>query len=435
MAANAWSEPYLPLRGARVLSFEVAFSLPAGTRTLAELGADVVRVAGPKRRADDYISVIDGVYLSKANVGINLKKRDGRALARELIGKADAVCYNMVPAVMRRYQMSPAELAAERPDLVLLQVSGYGIPGPWADYPAFGPSTEAAGGLNALTGQPSDPPVRAGSGVFSDQIAGRYSALALVTALERRARTGEGAIIDLSMTEAISTLLGGFAVRAQRHGGQPARPGNRHPQFAPQGIYRCAGEDEWVAITVKDERQWRALVEVTGDEALGAAAYDTLEGRCRGHDVIDDQIERWTGARRKEDVAERLQVAGVAAGPVRKVQDALFDEHLAKTGLFQRVQHAEPYNGYLAHPHPRLPWRAGGRPAAELREIRPTGADNVDVLERWLGMNRADIERLEAGGALLREERIDFVDRPTPQGSPHDEDAGRRLGLPAADAT
>jgi crotonobetainyl-CoA:carnitine CoA-transferase CaiB-like acyl-CoA transferase len=432
MAPN---RPYHPLRGVRVLCFEVAFSLPAGTRTLAELGAEVVRVSGPRRRADDYISVIDGVYLSKAHVGINLKDDRGRALAWQLIGKADAVCYNMVPAVMRRYGMSPAELATKHADLVILQVSGYGTPGPWADYPAFGPSTEAAGGLNGLTGQPTDRPVRAGSGVFSDQLAGRYSALALVAALERRRRTGEGAIIDLSMAEAVSTLLGAAMVQVQREHRQPARHGNRHPAFAPQGIYPCEGEDEWVAITVKDDRQWRALVGEVGVDALAAAGLQSVEGRHATHDAIDERIARWTSKQSKEDVAARLQAVGVAAGPVRKVQDALFDEHLAEAGLFQRPRHAEPYNGYVAHPHPRLPWRVLGRRPGQLTEIRPVGADNADVFGRWLGLERAEVERLEAAQVLLREDRIDFVDRPTPHGSPHSADAGARLQLPPAEAT
>jgi crotonobetainyl-CoA:carnitine CoA-transferase CaiB-like acyl-CoA transferase len=131
---------FRPLRGVRILSFEAAFSLPSGTRTLAELGADVVQVCRPARASGDYITVVDGNALSKASLAVNLRHPEGLALARRLALQADAVCNNFRPRVMRRYGLDADALRALNPELIVLQLSGYGTPGPWQDFPAYGPS-------------------------------------------------------------------------------------------------------------------------------------------------------------------------------------------------------------------------------------------------------------------------------------------------------
>lgn len=421
---------YLPLRGIRVLSFEVAFSLPAGTRTLAELGAEVVRVAGPARGGGPYIGVIDGVYLSKECIGINLKHKDGIAVARALVAEADVVCMNFTPRAMARLGLTPPDLMAIKPDLVVLQLSGYGTPGPWSEYPAFGPSTEAAGGLNAAMGNESDEPVRIGSGVFSDQLAGRFAALAVVAALERRRASGEGSVVDLSMTEAISTLLGGQVVRAAMEGRLPPRPGDRDETYAPQGVYPCAGIDEWVAITVKTDAVWAIFVQATGIELLTADRFATSAGRQGCHDEIDAIIRGWTAVRDKNDVARILQEAGVAAGPVRKEGDAFFDDHLRKNEAFQEIPHEQRVAGYGAHEYLRLPWTIEGRPRALLSDYRWTGADNARVLKRWLKIPASKVRKLEKDGALLHEAVRPLDGRAPVPGIPIDQDFALRLGLP-----
>lgn len=426
--------PYQPLRGIRVLSFEIAFSLPSGTRTLAELGAEVVRVAGPARPAGTYIAVIDGVFLSKPCVGINLRHEDGRAIARQLVAKADIVCQNFTPNVMAGFGLSPADLLAIKPDLIVLQLTGYGTPGPWAGYPAYGPSTEAAGGLNALMGDETDEPVRIGSGVFADELSGRFATLAIMAALERRQRTGEGEVIDLSMTESITTLLGGAIAGAHLSGVVPARAGNRDAEFAPQGVYPCQGDDQWIAISVKDDAQWAALAEVIASSELLAEDLRTAEGRQKAHDAIDASLAEWTSRFEKDQLAARLQATGVAAGPVRRPEDSHFDDHLAARDAFQRVEHEAPVIGYTAHPHLPNPWIADGFDRARLDEFRYTGADNQRVLKRWLGMSAAEVRGLTTDGALLDVGELVVGDRHALPGATVDSDAGERLGLPKAAA-
>jgi len=197
-----------PLRGIKVLSFELAFALPAGTRALHDLGADVVRVSPPARQVDRYVGLIDGVFHGKSSVSIDLTQTAGREVAGKLAGAADVVCSNFRPHVLTKYGLGAADLRAVDPRLITLQLSGYGTPGPWANYPAFGPSTEAAGGLNRLLVNEGEVPLRIGSAVFSDQLAGRYAALCVVRALGERQETGLGQALDLSMAAGISHLLG-----------------------------------------------------------------------------------------------------------------------------------------------------------------------------------------------------------------------------------
>ncbi len=420
---------YRPLRGVRVLAFEIAYSLPAATRTLVELGAEVVRVAAPGRGFGNYISVVDGVFLSKPCIGIDLKNAQGREVARCLVSRADIVCSNFRPPVMGEFGLGPDELRAIKPDLIVLQLSGYGRPGPWSDFPAYGPSVEAAGGMNSLMGRESDPPVRVGSGVFADQLSGRYAALALIAALNHRRRTGEGQYIDLSMYEAIVHLLGREVMRAALTGGAAERRGNRDSRYAPQGVYPCKGEDEWIAITVKDDAQWRALAALLGDARLQNPELATVPGRQDCHDEIDVVISSWTGLHEKNELAALLQSRGVAAGPVRKVSDSMFDPHLAARGVFQTVTHTAPILGFDAHPHPTTPWVAEGRRRHKLTEIRYVGADNYSVLRRWAGLGRKRVETLVAAGALADVGGLPVVERAGPA-APRDRDFGERLGLP-----
>lgn len=426
MADSSRSKPaFLPLKGVRVLAFEVAYSLPAGTRTLAELGAEVVRVVGPGRDSF-YIGVVDGVYFSKECVGIDLKTRRGLEIAKELVAKADVVCSNFVGGVMEKLGLGYDVLAELNPSVIALQLSGFGAPGPWSSYPAFGPSTEAAGGMNRLIGEDPEPPIRIGSGVFSDQLGGRFAALALTAALEERQRTGKGRYIDLSMVEAISLLVGNTVADAAL-GIEPARLGNRDRDFAPQGVYRCKGEDDWIAITVKDDRAWNALRAEMGDAAPADPALATVEARRAGYQVIDAALDAWTAAFDKDELAQRLQRLGIAAHGVAKSRDPLFDPHLGERGLFKQVMHERPILGYAAHPHPTTPWFAVGYERPDLSDIHFHGHDNIAVLNRWLDYEPEQVALLEAEGALIRLSGVKVEDRQT---NYRDADFAEQLSLP-----
>ncbi len=398
---------FKPLAGVRVLSFELAFSLPSGTRALHDLGADVVRVSPPERSQDRYISVIDGVFHGKRCVAIDLTTEAGRWVARQLADRANVVCSNFRPHVLGKYGLDAATLRRERPELTCLQVSGYGTPGPWSGYPAFGPSTEAAGGLTFLMSKKNEMPTRLGTGVFSDQLSGRHSALAVMAALRKRQLTGRGATIDHSMTAAISHLIGIPLTRASMTASSDYRP-NRDSRYVPQGIYPTQGDDEWIALSVQSDTAWRALAGQVDelDPHLSKAA------RQSAHDAIDAALARWTTRFDKTELTRLLQSVGVAAAPVSTVRDANTDPQFAARGALQSVRHRCPKLGHDAHPHPPLPWRIVARERRKVTDYRHTGQDNRAVLRDWLGLDASSIADLERSGALTRAPRLELAERP-----------------------
>jgi crotonobetainyl-CoA:carnitine CoA-transferase CaiB-like acyl-CoA transferase len=459
---------YRPLRGVRVLTFEAAFSLPSGTRTLAELGAEVVQVGRPGQGDFGFIAWVDGAVLNKALVSLDLKCEEGVAVARRLALAADVVCNNFRPGVMKRYGLDYASLAAEKPGMIVLQLSGYGGPGPWEEFGAFGPSAEAVGGLWTATGRDGDPPMQAGSGVFADQLGGRYAAFAVLAALARRARTGEGQMLDLSMAESIALHLGERMLRAARDSAPPARTGNRAEEIAPQGIYPCKDEggrttgkdeggrmkdeiaerddlhpssfrlhpsDQWVALSVLTTEQWRALRDLVADPLLADPALEDVAARRRRHDEIDAAIGAWARRHTKEEAATLLQERRIPAGPVQRVSDLPHDPQYRSRGSFQTMRHPRPMMGYAAHPHLTLAWQVEGRRRPIPAASDGPGADNRRILKRWLGMSAGEVRRLERSGALLPPRPLTLAAPAAPafEGARIDPAFAERLGLPAAE--
>jgi crotonobetainyl-CoA:carnitine CoA-transferase CaiB-like acyl-CoA transferase len=409
-------QTYKPLTGIRVLSFELAFSLPSATRTLHDLGAEVVRVSPPERQQDRYISVIDGVFHGKPSIAIDLTKSKGRETAFDLAMQADVVCNNFRPRVMEKYNLSAGQLREHKANLICLQLSGYGTPGPWSNFPAFGPSTEAAGGMNRLMVDDDETPFRIRSGIFADQLSGRYATLAIVAALQKRNESGVGATIDLSMTACISHLMGEAITKFGLAGQMPEFRGNRDPRFVPQGIYPTCGTDEWISISVTGTQQWQRLCNlINGQNRPENAKLDSAASprqRWASHKAIDDAIATWTRPQDKDTLSELLQRQGIAATPVRTVADSVTDPQLLARGALQPVRHRKPKLGRKAHPHPPLPWRVVGRQRRRLTDYRHTGQDNARVLKRWLNLSMDEIGKLKEDGVLCGEPPFILTERP-----------------------
>jgi len=422
---------YRPLRGLRIISFEVAATLPSCTRIFADLGAEIVRVGQPLPARGEYLPTFEDLAINKARLSINLKNEEGRALATRLIGQADAVCSNFTPPVLRRWGFDYASLQSIRPGIVFFQLSGFGTPGPWQDFPAYGPIIQAVGGLNATTGREEDPPVRVGSHHFTDQVAGRYAALALVAAIAHRQKTGEGQYIDLSMYAAACHIIGDIITESAALGHAPDRIGNRDPAFAPQGVYRCLGDDEWIAISVVTDDQWRLFRDLVADPSLATSSLENMAERQSRHAQIDAAIEGWTQLRTRDENCALVRSLGIPVAPVQKASDILVDPELEARGTFQKVRHQRPIMGYSDHPHLTLAWRVEGQARPCLTEAHGHGADNARVLKKWLNLSSRDLSRLAKAGALLPELPIVVGDEPMLgiQDWPLHADFDTRLGL------
>jgi crotonobetainyl-CoA:carnitine CoA-transferase CaiB-like acyl-CoA transferase len=206
-------------------------------------------------------------------------------------------------------------------------------------------------------------------------------------ALLQRRRSGRGCVIEMSQLENLVHHIGDLVMEAAMNHRAPAPQGNRDPDFAPQGVYRCLGDDEWVALSVRNTRDWRALRQVLGDpERLRADALEETTARRAAHDEIDRVITAWTVMRTKEDAFHALQAMGIPAGPVLDEADAFGDPQLQERGFFEVLTHRSAGT----HFHPGVNFRLASAPPQLWRAAPVLGQDNAYVYRELLGLSAAE---------------------------------------------
>ncbi len=393
-------------RGLRILEIGSGAAGPVATKVFAEHGARVIRVESAKR--PDFLRVLfltresrfgmDGSPMfvllnpNKESLALNLKHAEAREWLGRLVQWADVLCENYAPGVLERFGLDAARLRGLNPRLVLAQGCLFGQTGPQRDYPGFGGQGSAIAGMNHLTGWP-DGPAHGPFGTLTDSLSPRYVAVAIAAALWRRARTGEGATIDLSQIESAIYSLSEVQLRHAANGEVPGRRGNRDEGAAPHGVYPCRGEDRFIAIAVWSDADWAALV-----RAMGAPAWARGE-RLRTHaqrlaqqDVLDAELAAWTRGFEAHALMRTLQSAGVEAGAVQTLRDLLEDPQLAHRGHFVPLRHE--HLGLL--PFERAGFRLSDGSGA-LRAPGPNlGEHTAALLGEIFGLPGPEIARLVA---------------------------------------
>jgi crotonobetainyl-CoA:carnitine CoA-transferase CaiB-like acyl-CoA transferase len=333
----------LPLAGILVVDFTAFWAGPMATRWLADLGADVIWIERPHSRSDTASvgvgpdALVHYLFHTKMNrnkrsVALDLTSPDGLKTARELTAQADVLVENLRPGVMDRLGLGPAVLCAAHPDLVYVSLSGFGANGPWGPRPSYGPTIEAASSVEARTGYPGGEPLRLGH-ALPDAVGGLAGALAALRGLRQRDEWGRGGWFDISQLEAYTAMSGEDLLRASTAGCALPRLGNRSRSGAIQGVFPCAGEDQWVAIRLVDRQAVGSFAAVCGlPELVGASA-----GSPPDQDVIDSLIASFTVSYDKRAVARVLQAAGLEAVPVLNAAELLADAHLRARGFFVEV--------------------------------------------------------------------------------------------------
>jgi len=385
------------------VSFGVGAVVPGFGRTLAELGAEVVKIESRVR--PDFLRRLsfqpdspncswpfNDENRNQKSVCLNLRSPRGRELALALCAHADVVAENHQGGVMRRFGLDYADVARVRPDVVYLSSQGYGRGGPLERAPAFGPLNAAFVGASHLWNHP-DAPYPAGSSLeHPDHVAGQIGAVAVLAALEHRRRTGEGQHIDLAQTEAAAFLLGEFYLEGPCTG-RPAVPrGNEVDYACPHGVYPAAGVDRWIAIAVVGDDAWerfRSHLRWRRDPAL-----DELPGRIAARAAIDRRVAAWTRRRTTERAAHALQAVGVSAMPVQSGEDHRTDRHLRARGALIAVD--DPEVGRVQHV--ANPIRLARMRLAPAGPAPRLGADTEGVLTQILGLTRSEVRRLVADG-------------------------------------
>ncbi|HXH23104.1 MAG TPA: CoA transferase [Dehalococcoidia bacterium] len=411
------ASPARPLSGVRVLDLTRIWSGPLATRILGDLGAEVIKIeaqdgrggqgaprsnvaaggTAPAERHWNQQPLFNKLNRNKKSIAIDLKSARGRELFLDLVEKCDVVVENFSARAMPGLGLSYEVMKARNARIIYLSMPAFGQFGPYRDYIGLGPSIEPITGMTALMGY-SDHEPRVTSKAVTDPIAGVSTAAAIIEALVRRERTGQGCLIDLSQHETGVAYLGEYFIERQLTGREPSRAGNTHREFAPHGVYRCAGEDDWIAIAARDGDEWRALCEVLGLESLVAdQRFATIAGRRENREPLDSYIDAATSKWHKRDLEAALQARGVPAGSVLSAPEWLSDPHLLARGYFVELTHKEAGT----HPWDGSPLMFNGARGYESWSPAPClGEHAPEVLKDILGMSDAEIADLFAQGIL-----------------------------------
>jgi crotonobetainyl-CoA:carnitine CoA-transferase CaiB-like acyl-CoA transferase len=386
---------------------------PLAARLLADLGADVIKVDAPGRRAGALAPADPGeaaapglrpwnrqplnnkLNRNRRSLGVDLKAPEGRDIFLRLAERADLVIENFSARVLPSLGLGQEVLAQRNPRLVHVAMPGFGLSGPYAPYVAFGPSTEPMTGLGALMGYSDDEP-RVPSTAVLDAMSGTLAAVAAIDALLARQRTGAGSLVELSQHEGGILYYGEYQVRRQLDGREPHRPGNADPACAPSGIYRCAGADEWIAVAARTEEQWRSLATLAGAGWGDDDRFAGMDARIAHREVLDGAIGDVTRRWDKFELMSALQQAGVAAGAVLSAPEWLSDPHLQARDYYSHLADADrpPRVG------DGLPVLINGRrDYGWWRRAPMLGEHNTEILDE-LGFTASDIRALEQRGII-----------------------------------
>ncbi len=404
------AEARLPLAGVKVLDFMWALAGPLATRTLADYGATVVRIESTRRidvcrtltpYLDDEIGAENAAVFHSTNVGkrmltLDPTRPEGRQVVLDLVRWADVVAESFTPKGMKGLGLDYETLRRVKPDLIMLSTCLMGQTGPYGRFAGFGNLAAALSGFHELAGWPDRAP--AGPfGAYTDYIAPRYNAVAILAALEHRRRSGMGQHIDLSQAEASLHFLAPALLDCVVNGQVVSRDGNHDREMAPHGVYPCAGDDRWVAIAVRDERDWRALCtaierpELAEDPSLASAS-----ARLSRRDELDALLSAWTARLTMNEVESLLQARGVPASAVQNSPECVRDPQLLHRGHFVPIPHAAKGQTVVEGPRFHL-----SRTPARIDAPAPSfGLDNHWVLSDLLGYDDERIAELVIAGAL-----------------------------------
>lgn len=389
----------LPLEGIRVADLTMMWAGPFATRILGEMGAEVIKIESP--RAWDNIRTLipqpgiadpwnSSFYFNdynrdKKSLTLDLAQELGKATFLKLVAKCDVVIENYRADVLDNLGLGYDVLKAAKPDIILVSMAGYGKTGPERDQVGFGPIIEQMSGLASMTGYGDDGvPMKTGLS-YGDPVAGMAAASAVALALIQRRKTGQGAFIDLGQREVLSSFIGEAFVAASLRGEEPLHRGNRDARYFAQGVYRCAGEEQWLAITMRTLAEWRSVA-----AALNLTEELTDVPKESRLDEVDRRIAAALLTMDPQQALERLAKAGVPAGRVLNTVDIHNDPHLNARGYWVEL------------PHPKMATWKQPRSAWQFKEAQPTlkrhaplfGEHNREILSGLLGLSDAEIGEL-----------------------------------------
>jgi itaconate CoA-transferase len=334
-----------PLDGLLVVSVEQAIAAPFASRQLADLGARVIKIERPgvgdfARAYDHTVQGLASHFVwtnrSKESLTLDLKRPEALDVLQRLVSHADVYLHNLAPGAMSRLGLGSAALRQQHPRLVICEISGYGASGPYRDKKAYDLLVQSEAGLVSITGT-SETPSKVGISV-ADIAAGMYAFSSILAALVRRAATGTGALLDISMFDALAEWMG-YPAYYTGYGGTPLpRTGARHAAIAPYGPY-ATGDGHVVYLGLQNEREWaRFCADVLDQPALaGDPRFSSNASRVDHHDEVETIIVRAFADKTAQQVVDRLDAAQIANARMNTVEEFLDHPQLAARGKWQQV--------------------------------------------------------------------------------------------------
>jgi crotonobetainyl-CoA:carnitine CoA-transferase CaiB-like acyl-CoA transferase len=427
---------YLPLQGTRICDFSIVWAGQSATMYLADLGAECIKVENPyifnpmTRAASPRLSAqacqflppwVGGhpgndpgprpwnnspafihVLRNKKSFTVDSRRPEGLAIVRQLLAVSDITVENLPFGTLEKLGLDDDAIRAVRPDIIIMHMPAFGRTGEYVEGRGYGAHMDAVGGSTILRGYADTSPLTNVQVFAGDFFAGMHGAVAALAALRHRRRTGEGQVIEVTQAEASAHMFPQAALDAAWNGRVHRSIGNRSIEgFVPNGVFPCAGENTWVAISCRDEGEWQALVRAMGSPAWATdPGLTTAAGRAAREDEIEERLAAWTATREQRDLFASLQGAGVTAGPVMSAKDAAEDPHLAATGAWQRLPATADYpETEFGNP----PYRFS-RSGVGLRGAPCLFAEHNDYVYReLLGLSDDEIARLRAEGHIATE--------------------------------
>ena len=407
-----------PLAGIRVLSVTVYLAGPFAAMSLARLGAEVIKVeipgrgdpvrgngpfAGPegthpRRNSEDDLSTR---FLKRTqgvkSVTLDLKHPEGKRLFLELAKQSDVVLENLAPGSLRRAGLGYDAVAAANPGIVYASISGYGQTGPYQHQPAHDPQIQGMSGLMDINGEADGPPVKVGF-YIGDLVTPLFACYSILAALREKDRTGQGQYLDVSMMDALVSLMFMENLEESIAAGLPLRTGNIS-RSGPTGLYHAIGGD--LSITVTSDDQWRRMCDaLQAPELLQDPRFDTYVARTDNVESARHEIQQRIGAMPLAQAQERLERHDVPCAPVRTAAQVMNDDHFWQRGSLTPMRHGampEPVEGAVAA---GFPVRFSGGELPPLPGAPTLGQHNAEVFAGLLGLSDARLAELAADGVV-----------------------------------
>ncbi|WP_375465334.1 CaiB/BaiF CoA transferase family protein [uncultured Methylobacterium sp.] len=399
----SWSDA-APLDGIRVLDLCRVVSGPFATMQLGDLGADVVKIEEPGKGDEartygpPFIEGESAYFLSvnrnKRSCAIDLKSEAGKDLVRRLATRADVVIENFRPGTMARLGLDCDDLRRDNPGLVYCGISGFGLTGPDAARPGYDLILQGESGIMDITGTPEGPPSKVGTSI-ADLVTGLYAAQAVLAALHQRTRTGAGGRVDVSMLDAMASLLTFNAGMYFATGTSPTRRGNAHPTISPYETFKVA--DGWFNVGVANDRFWSPFCTAIGrPDLLADPRFTQAAARAARRDDLNAILAPIFAARTRADWVTCLRAAGVPYGAIRTVGEACESPQLVARGVSRQFVH--PRAGAVRYLASAIRFDDADPPVAAPAPM--LGEHTAAILGQWLDLTPPEIDALAAGGTF-----------------------------------